>query len=377
MNKNNLTYVAMDTHKKEHTVLVEYPTGDTVACSIKNTPAEIARMVKRIKSVAGDSEVIFCYEAGVCGFNLKRYIKSFGVACKVIAPSLIPQKPGEKIKTDRRDAKKLLTMLKADLLTEVHTPDEQQEALRELSRMRQGIKESLMRIRHQILKFLTRHGFIYPQGCHWTQKHQRWLRSIKFDNKLLQEIYEAYLIEMAHCLARQEELDKRIEQAAATEPYAEIIGLLRCFHGIDTISAFAIITEIFELGRFPSAGEFMSYLGLVPSERSSGSRQHKGRITKNGNKRVRRLLTETSWHYRHMFSVSKHLAERRKGQPQWAIDIADKAARRLRRRYEHLIHSGKNHNTTITAIARELAGFIWSMVHYYEIYKQSQTANVA
>ena len=262
------------------------PAAIPFECSVKNTPSEIARLVKRIKSHADGSEVIFCYEAGVCGFTLKRRIEELGASCKVIAPSLIPKKPGERIKTDRRDARKLLALLKAGLLTEVHAPDQQQEAVRELGRLRQTAKENLMRIRHQVTKLLIRHGYIYTDGNHWTQKHQQWLGTIKFDDALLQEAYEAYLIELGHCVARLEELDRRIEQVASSEPFAEVVGLLRCFYGIDTITAFGIITEVFEFGRFASAAEFMSYLGLVPSEDSSGQKQRKGPITKNGNKRV-------------------------------------------------------------------------------------------
>lgn len=371
---NIITYVGMDTHKKEHTVVIEYPDGSTFECSVRNTPSEIAKMVKRIKSRAGASEIVFCYEAGVCGFALKRSIEGLGASCKVIAPSLVPQKRGERIKTDRRDARKLLTLLKAGLLTEVHAPDQQQEAVRELGRLRQTAKENLMRIRHQVSKFLLRHGFIYTDGKHWTKKHNQWLGTVKFDNSILQEAYENYLVELGHCVARLEELDKRIEQVASSKEYAEVIGLMRCFYGIDTITAFSIITEVFEFGRFASAGEFMSYLGLVPSEDSSGQKQRKGPITKSGNKRVRRLLTEAAHHYRHPFSTSATLAARRRGQPLWAIDIADKAGKRLRRRYEHFMRRGINRNTIVVAIARELAGFIWSMMKRYQAHKQQQKA---
>jgi transposase len=258
----------------------------------------------------------------------------------------------------------------ADMLTEVFPPDEQQEAARELTRCRGAAQENLKRIRHQLQKMLVRHGYVFLDGQHWTQKHLRWLGAVEFDQPLLQEVFDCYFTEMRHCLQRVKTLDRELEKLAQSEDYREVVGILRCFYGIETLTAITIIAEIFDFGRFASARDFMSYLGLTPSESSSGEKEHKGSITKTGNKRARRLLTEAAWHHRHSYGVSTALRKRREGQPQWAIDIADRAGLRLRKRYRRLVHRGKLPCKVTTAVARELAGFIWSALVEYEARKK-------
>jgi transposase len=371
---NSITYVAMDTHKKQHRIAIAYPNDEVIVeFSVKNTAPEIRKMVRKIKKNA-PGEVKFCYEAGVCGFTLQRRIEALKCKCSVIAPSLIPRKPGERKKTDRRDAKKLLGLFMSDMLTEVCPPDEQQEAARELTRCREAAQENLKRIRHQLQKMLVRHGYVFIDGQHWTQKHYRWLEAIQFDQPLLQEVFDSYFTEMRHCLQRVNTLDKELEKLAQSEDYREAVGILCCFYGIKTLTAISIIAEIFDFGRFASARDLMSYLGLTPSESSSGEKEHKGPITKTGNKRVRRLLTEVAWHHRHAYGVSKVLRKRREGQPQWAIDIADRAGIRLRRRYRRLVNRGKLPCKAVTAVARELAGFIWSALIEYEARKNRKKA---
>jgi len=363
--ENNITHVAMDTHKKQHRIALHYPYHEEIVeFTINNTVRDIKKMVNKIKKHA-PGKVEFCYEAGVCGFTLKRRIEQLDCRCVVIAPSLVPRKPGERVKTDRRDAKKLLMMHKAGLLTEVHAPNEQQEAARELTRLRETAKENLKRIRHQLLKLLSRHGYVYREGHHWTQKHIAWLRAIEFSEPMLTGVFENYFNEMIYCIGRLKALDKEVELLADSEEYKEIVGLLRCFHGIDTLTAITILTEIFEFGRFESPRHLMSYLGLTPSEDSSGDKQKKGSITKTGNKRVRRLLNEAAWHYRHRYVPSKALNKRRKEQPQWAVEIADAAGRRLSKRHRHLVNNGKMPCKANIAVARELAGFIWFVVTQY------------
>lgn len=372
--ENTITYVAMDTHKKQHKIALHYPCREEIVeFSINNTARDIKKMVNKITKHA-PGKVEFCYEAGTCGFTLKRRIEQFDCRCSVIAPSLVPRKPGERVKTDRRDAMKLLMMFKAGLLTEVHAPNERQEAARELTRLRETARENLKRVRHQLLKFLTRHGYVYRQGRHWTQKHITWLRAIEFTEPMLTTVFENYFNEMIYCIGRLEALDKKVELLAGSREYKEIVGLLRCFHGIETLTAITILTEIFEFGRFESPRHLMSYLGLTPSEDSSGDKQKKGSITKAGNKRIRRLLNETSWHYRHRYVPSKVLKNRRKGQPQWAIEIADAAGRRLSERHRHLVNNGKMPCKANIAVARELAGFIWFVVTQYHARKNTKDA---
>ena len=372
--ENNMTYVAMDTHKKQHRIALVYPNDEVIVeFSMKNTPAEIRKTVRKIKRNA-PGEVKFCYEAGVCGFTLQRRIEALGCQCIVIAPSLTPRKPSDRKKTDRRDAKKLLGLFMADLLTEVYPPNEDQEAARELTRCREAAQENLKRIRHQLQKMLVRHGYVFTEGQHWTQKHYRWLDAIEFNQPLLRDVFDCYLTEMRHCLQRVQTLDKELEKLSQSEDYREMVGILRCFYGIETLTAMTIIAEVFDFVRFASARDFMSYIGLTPSEYSSGEKEHKGRITKTGNKRARRLLTEAAWHYRHAYGVSKALSKRREGQPQWAIDIADRAGLRLRKRYRRLVNKGKMPCKATTAVARELAGFIWAALVEYEARKQKSKA---
>jgi len=372
--KNTITYVAMDTHKKQHKIALHYPgQEEIVEFTINNTMRDIKKMVNKITRQS-PGKVEFCYEAGVCGFTLKRRIEDSGCKAMVIAPSLVPRKPGERIKTDRRDAKKLLMLFKAGLLTEVHAPDEKQEAARELTRLRETAKDNLKRIRHQLLKLLTRHGYVYREGRHWTQKHVTWMRTIDFSEPMLTNVFESYFNEMIYCVGRLENLDKELELLAESEEYKEVVGLLCCFHGIKALTAVTIVTEIFEFGRFESPRHLMSYLGLTPSENSSGEKQKKGAITKTGNKRIRRLLNETAWHYRHRYVPSTVLKKRRKDQPKWAIEIADAAGRRLTKRHRHLINNGKMPCKANIAVAREMAGFIWFMVTQYNARKNTEAA---
>lgn len=371
---NSITHVAMDTHKKEHAVALVYPdTGEVEAFTVKNTVKDITKMVKRIQRKAPGA-VRFCYEAGVCGFTLQRQIEALGSSCAVIAPSLVPVKKGDRIKTDRRDARKLLGQFLAGELTEVYPPRVEQEAAREITRCRQAAQEDLKRSRHQLLKFLTRHGYIYSDGRHWTGKHGRWLLSLQFDSPDLQEVFDWYYTQLQHGQQRLATLDKEVAALAARPEYRKIVGALRCLRGIDTLTAITLVTELFEFGRFASPRKLMAYLGLVPSEHSSGEKRRPGAITKTGNARVRRLLIESAWHYRHRPSVSKALKHRREGQPPWAVDTADRAMCRLHQRYQRLMARGKVPHKVVVAVARELAGFIWSLLREYQERQSRQAA---
>jgi transposase len=367
----SITYVAMDVHKKEHQVAWVNPkTGEVQTFSVRNTPAELAKMVKRMREqVSG--EIHICYEAGVCGFALKRRMEKLGCTCQVIAPSLVLRKPGERVKTDRRDAKKLLSQFTAGQLTMVYPPDCKQEADRELTRCRYSAQDDLKRVRQQLNSLLIRHGYIYQDGDLWTGKHEQWLGSLELDEPVLRTVLDEYVSHMRHCATRLESLDKQVKQLAESPRYREAVSVLRCFRGIETLTAITLLTEIFEFGRFESPRALMAYLGVVPGEDSSGDKRRLGGITKTGNRRVRRILTETGWHYRHGHRISKALKARRKDQPGWAIDLAERAGVRLTKRYRHLMERGKAAGTVVIAIVRELVGFIWAMLRQL---RESQAA---
>lgn len=358
----SITYVAMDVHKKQHEVAWVNPkTGEVQVFTVANTKAELAKMVKRIrKEVSGQIHV--CYEAGVCGFVLQRQLQGLGCVCKVIAPSLVLHKRGDRVKTDRRDAKKLLSQFMAGQLTEVHAPDAAQEADRELTRCRYGAQQDLLRARQQLNSLLIRHGYIYGDGDLWTDKHEQWLDSLQIDQSTLLTVFEEYRSQVGHCLKRVESLDKQLGQLAGSERYRSAVSALRCFRGIETLTAITVLTEIFEFGRFESPRALMAYLGVVPSEQSSGQTRRTGGITKTGNWRVRRILTEVGWHYRYGNRVSYALKKRRKDQPAWAVDLAERASARLYKRYWHLVQAGKASPTAVMAVVRELVGFIWAML---------------
>ncbi len=370
----SITKVALDTHKNQHTgAIVNCETGEMDVFTVKNTVKDIKKMVVKLRKRSGGS-LHFCYEAGVCGFALQRQLEALGCQCDVIAPSLVLTKSGQRIKNDSRDAKKLLEQFDAGQLTVVYPPNAEQEAAREITRCRQAAQEDLKRIRHQLLKFLTRHGYIYREGRHWTQKHLQWLKSLDFDLSDLRLVFECYFTELQHCMQRLDGLDKEVQSLADRPDYRPIVGFLRCFRGIDTLTATTVLTEIFEFGRFSSPRKLMCYLGQIPSEYSSDNVHKRGPITKTGNKRVRRLLVESAWHYRHRPWVSKDLKRRRKDQPQWAVDIADHAMSRLYKRYWHLMDRGKLPTKVAVAMSRELAGFIWAVLREYHQRQERKSA---
>ena len=364
---DNATYVGLDVHKNEHTVAV-YAPGSTEpeVFAVNNAPAGIRKLARKLLGEAcGPVEA--CYEAGVLGFSLQRQLQALGLTCRVIAPSLIPRRPGQRICTDRRDAQQLGAYLRAGMLTEVHPPRQREESVRDLCRWREAAQRDLLRVRHQVLKFLLRRGVAYEGGkTHWTSRHHQWLRTVGFAEALDQEVFTAMLLELEHRRQRVEELDRRLGEVAVEEPYRQAVGWLCCLRGIKTVTALSVAAELHGFQRFGSARELMSYLGLVPSENSSGLTQRKGRITKSGNGRVRRLLVEAAWHQVRVPVTSKELARRRQGQPAWAVKLAETAQRRLHRRYWRLVHQGKLPAKAATAVARELAGFLWGMLRLRE-----------
>jgi len=357
----SITYVGMDVHKESVRVAMILPgQKEPVEWSQKNTPSSL---IKRLKRKATGS-LVCCYEAGPCGYALQRAMTKAGIRCLVVAPSLIPRKPGERIKTDRRDAKKLARYLRSGDLTEVHPPTTEEESVRDLCRAREDAKEDLLRSRHRLQKFLLRRGLVYPRGKRaWTHNHRAWLRSLSFEDESDRLVFDDYLRMVEYLEERVKGWLQALEDLSTHEPYATAVGYLRCFRGIDTVTAMTVVAELHGFMRFTSPRQLMAYLGLVPGEHSSGEKRRQGAITKTGNGHVRRVLIEASWHYRHVPAVSTALKARQKGQPEWAIAVADKAQRRLNRRYWRLINKGKPTSKAATAVARELVGFLWAVMY--------------
>jgi len=357
--KQVTTYVGIDAHKKD--LFVAMLTGSEakpVAWQLANEPQAVRRLVRKLEREAPGPVRVF-YEAGPCGYALQRQVTTSRVSCDVVAPALIPRKPGERVKTNRRDARKLVELGRAGLLTAVQPPTPEDEAVRDLARARDDAREDLQRCRHRLGKLLLRRGLHYA-GRHWTRAHRTWIDSLTWAYGAERAVVDDYLLAIDHTQARLLELDARLAEIADTEPYREPVGWLRCFRGIDTLTAMLILAELHDFRRFASAPALMAYLGLVPGEDSSGEKHRRGRITRTGNALVRRLLVEVAWHYQHQPSVGVALGRRRQGQPSRVIAIADKAQQRLCRRFRKLAAEHKPAPKIAVAIARELAGFVWA-----------------
>jgi transposase len=360
--KDVTTYVGIDAHKKDLFVAVLSDRGATpVTWQLANEPQAVRRLVRKLERDAPGPVRVF-YEAGPCGYALQRQMTTPRTTCAVVAPALIPRKPGDRVKTNRRDARKLVELGRAGLLTAVHPPTPAQEAVRDLCRARDDAREDLQRARHRLGKLLLRRGLHYS-GRNWTRPHRQWIDGLAWAHAADQTVVEDYLLAIDHTEARLRALDQQIAAIAATEPYRTPVGWLRCFRGIDTLSAMLILAELHNVRRFAAARALMAFLGLVPSEASSGEKHRRGRITRTGNPIVRRVLIEAAWHYRHRPGVGVALSRRRQGQPARVIAIADKAQQRLCRRFRQFAAAHKPPAKIVTALARELAGFLWAALH--------------
>jgi transposase len=329
-----------------------------VAWQLANEPKAVRRLVRKLEREAPGPVRVF-YEAGPCGYALQRQLTTARVSCDVVAPALIPRKPGERVKTNRRDARKLAELGRAGLLTAVQPPTPADEAVRDLARARDDAREDLQRCRHRLGKLLLRRG-LHFSGRNWTRAHRQWIAGLTWAHAPERAVVDDYLLAIDHTEARLLELDARLAEIAETEPYREPVSWLRCFRGIDTLTAILILAELHDFRRFASVPALMAYLGLVPGEDSSGEKHRRGRITRTGNALVRRLLVEVAWHYQHRPGIGVALTRRRKGQPARVIAIAEKAQQRLCRRFRKLAAERKPAPKIAVAIARELAGFVWA-----------------
>ncbi|MGH7266276.1 MAG: IS110 family transposase [Candidatus Rokuibacteriota bacterium] len=351
-------YVGLDDSKRVIVAAIVRPgRPEAELRRIPNEPQAIGQLVKRLQR---EGTVQAGYEAGPAGYALYRRLTALGVTCTVAAPALTPRKPGDRIKTDKRDAVKLARLLRSGDLTAVHVPDEATEAVRDLVRCREDVQEDVRRWQHRLVRCLDRHDRVYRPGRHWTARHWAWLRAQPFDDPTLHQTLQAHLHAVEHALARRADLDRELEALAQRAPYAEPVGWLRCFRGIDTLSAMVLLTELYDFQRFGTPRELMAFLGLVPSEFTTADRHRRFGITKTGNAHARRILVEAAWHYRHRPRCSARLAARSAGQPAARQALAWTAQQRLHRRYCHLVGRGKRRPVAVVAVARELVGFLWA-----------------
>lgn len=353
-------FVGLDVSKLSIHVALLRPNGTGIdEDRISNTPEAVRSLVRRWSD---PGTVRACYEAGPTGYALYRQLTDLGVACTVIAPSLTPRRPGERIKTDRRDAVKLARLFRAGELTAIRVPTENEEAVRDLLRARGDLREDILRARHRLSKFLLRHGRAFSEGSQWTARHRGWLDRQAFDEPAATRTLAHYRVDLDTRLAELALLDAQLLEIARSEPYQSSVARLATLRGISTLSALTLVVEIGDFGRFARADDLAAFVGLVPSEHSSGERRRLGSITKAGNSHVRRVLVEAAWHARRRPNTGPALRKRLAGQPPEVLAIATKAQARLHARYWRLVERRKPTTVAATAVARELAGFCWALM---------------
>ena len=354
-------YVGLDVHKETIAVSVAEANGGEVRYigEIANTQEAIEKLVKQLRK--GGTELSFCYEAGPCGYGIHRQLTDLGWDCQVVAPSLIPKKAGDRIKTDRRDSLMLARLHRAGELTAVWVPDGAQEALRDLTRAREDMKHLQRQAKQRLLAFLLRHGKRYDGKSNWTLAHYRWMEEVKFNHPVQQIVFQEYIDTVKAMTKRVEALDQQIESTSKESVFWPVIEGLMALRGVSVLTATTIVAEIGDLRRFASAPQLMAYLGVVPSEHSSGATKSRGGITKTGNGHVRRVLVEAAWTYRHPARKTAILQRRAERTSEVVQEIAWKGQKRMCSRYRLLEARGKLKVQVCTAIARELAGFIWAI----------------
>ncbi len=359
-----LRFIGLDVHAETIAVAVAEPGGEVRSLgTIPNCLESIRKMIAKLGPV---DQLRSCYEAGPTGYVLYWQLTTLGVECQVIAPTLVPTKAGDRVKTDRRDAEKLARCHRAGDLTAVWVPDETHEALRDLVRAREAGKKDQLRARHRLSKFLLRHGRRQPSGMKpWTKKYLEWVKSqVHFDQPALEAALGDYFHEVEHAAARIERLEKALDEAIrqAPEQIRAVIEALQALRGVAQLTAATIVSEIGSFSRFQPR-QLMGYSGLVASEHTSGNRVQRGSITKTGNAHLRRVIVEAAWAYQRRPWIGGYLLRRQRDLQlsEEVKEIAWKAQYRLHKRYTKLTAGGKNKNQTVTAVGRELLGFIWDI----------------
>ncbi len=359
---SKIQYVGLDSHAQTIAVAVAEADGEVRSLgTIANTPTAIRKLIGRLGPV---EQLRVCYEAGPCGYALYRQMVELGVACEVIAPTLIPIKVGDRVKTDQRDAIKLARCYRAGELTPVWVPDEAHEALRDLVRTREAAKKDQLRARHRLAKFLLRHGLQPPKATRaWTLAYMEWVRRLRFEYRTHEATHLDLLSEVDHAGLRIERLEKAISDAIEALPVGikAVVQGLQALRGVAELTAVTLAAEVGEFSRFTKPTQLMSYAGIVSREHSSGSRERRGSITKTGNSHLRRIVVESAWAYRHRPLVGRTLRKRQQDLAPSIIETAWKAQHRLYARYHRLLGRGVPIQKVVTAIARELLAFAWSI----------------
>lgn len=360
---STVRFLGLDVHADTIAVAVAEPNGEVRRFGV--IPNQLEAVRRMVKKLGPADNLRACYEAGPTGYVLFWQLTALGVACEVIAPSLVPVKAGDRVKTDRRDAEKLARSYRAGDLTAVWVPDAAHEALRDLVRTREDAKQDQLCARHRLSKFLLRHGQRPSVRMKaWTQKHMEWVkRKVHFGQPALEAVLADYVHEVEHAAERIQRLEKAIAECIETSApeLRAVIQALQALRGIAMLTAVSIVAELGILSRFLSPRQLMGYSGLVPSEFSSGNRIQRGGITKTGNAHLRRVVVEAAWAYQHRPWVGGYLGKRQKGLDPEILEIAWKAQHRLHARYKKLAARGKNKNQIVTAVGRELLGFIWAI----------------
>jgi transposase len=360
MEHDSTVYVGLDVHKESITVAYATGMGEVEPLvKIGTTRTDIDRLCKRLQSKARCVHVV--YEAGPCGYGLYRQLAGKGISCMVCAPSLIPKKPGERVKTDRRDAVKPVRSLRAGDLSAVYVPTVEDEAFRDLSRFWASAKDDLKRARQRLKAFLLLHGVGYTGRADWGASHRRWLSTFAFDSAWQQLAFEEYRRTIEDRLAQCARLETALREAVPNWRFYPAVLGLQAMRGVQFTTAVCMLAELGDLSRCAHPRQLMAWLGVTPSEHSSGEKRRQGSITKNGNSYARKLLVEAAWSYRHPARVSPEIQRRQQGIPKPIVDRAWDAQVRLCRRYRKLVARGKQKNIAVIAVARELSGFIWDI----------------
>lgn len=348
-------FVGLDVHKSTTSVAVADDSGGE-ARYLGVIPSGDEAVRKLACKLGKPGTVRFAYEAGPTGYGLYRLLTSLGYEVMVVAPSLIPRRAGDRVKTDRRDAIQLARLLRAGELTPIEVPGLEQEALRDLSRAREDAVCSRQKARQQLASFLLRHGRIYSGKTTWTRQHRRWLQSQKFEHPAQQLSFEEYCRAVEQGDSRIDRLTSAMELACEESPHRQTVRALQSLKGIRLVTAMALVAELGDLTRFHNPKQLMAYVGLVPSEHSSGNRVRRGGITRTGNGHARRMLMESAWNYRYPPRQTEAMTARQRGQPEAITEIAWKAQVRLNGKYRKLTNRGKKSTVAVCAVARELLG---------------------